>query len=290
MSQLMLSFHPLESFDDRVHELLEEFRSEWERHWGLGGDAPKDKSVDDTLDIRSLYATADRLVRAAEALDPSRLPDNKRSLPAWLAEDAEAERASLQELMDGLRTMEPFTDPSLRTRLHRALREGSSPAQQKELFFRTAVEFMVFERLAPRPGLMASRTLQLLPFLMQTRSGRARQYLARVARCFILDLRPELVIMCRAVLDAALEDAELDSAVVTRIRDAQGSSNSMLTVRIEAARETNVLDVGGRQAAIDVRDAGNDAVHNVPSQVPEPFTILTSLRTVLDQLAAYPPQ
>jgi hypothetical protein len=284
----MLSFHPLESFDDRVQELIEEFRSEWERHWGLGRNPPRDQSVDDTLEIRSLYATADRLVRAAEALDPSGLPHGKRSLPGWLAENAEAERASLQELMDGLRTVEPFTDPSLWTRFQQALREKSSPDQQKELFFRTAVEFKLFERFAPRPGAVASRALQLLPFLMQTRSGRARQYLTRVARCFILDLQPELVIMCRAVLDAALEDADLDSTVVARIREVQGGSNSMLTVRIEAAKQTHVLDVSAYRAAIQVRDAGNDAVHNVPGQVPEAFSILSSLRTVLEQRASYP--
>ena len=289
MSELMLSFHPLESFDDRMTELRTEFRNEWERHWGLRSDgSPRDRSLNDETEIRRLNETADRLVRAAENLSPARLPDGKRTMPGWLKRDAELERGSLQEHIATLRSQlpqEPFSDPNFWSRLRSTLRESASPAQQRELFFRTAVEFKVFEKFGATPADMAARALELLGFLVATRSVGAGQYLTRVSRCYILGLHAELAIMCRAVLEAALEDREIDEAVVARILQAQGLRRANLDVLIEAAKQVGILDSVGYRAAVAIRKAGNDAVHSVPAS-PNPLSLLAELKAALEQVGA----
>ena len=111
----------------------------------------------------------------------------------------------------------------------------------------------------------ARRTVDLLRILVETQpSERARSYLARVSRCYIAGLDPECLIMCRAVLDAAFEDRVSDSDVKKHVPIRRRRRNIPLSDRIAAAQTMGIIDPHLATVARRLKDAGNDALHNVP--------------------------
>ena len=128
----------------------------------------------------------------------------------------------------------------------------------------------------------AERTLQLIPYATRVQSHRARAYLQRVAHCFILGLRTETVIMCGAVLDAALHEHIPDELLRTA-----GKPNLeyfTLKHRIDYLAGSRQLTQPLIKKAKQVARERNDAVHNAPGTTVDPLRCLGDLADVLEAL------
>lgn len=119
----------------------------------------------------------------------------------------------------------------------------------------------------------------------QQPNARAAAYLNRAARCYILDLLPETVVMCRSALEAAFEDRVGDSLV----REHSGSEITgpvTLWHRIEVARKLQLLEVKLCVKATEIRRAGNDSVHNVPVDTVRALDAIRGTLDVINGLVA----
>src|SRR5690606_29432174 len=94
-------------------------------------------------------------------------------------------------------------------------------------------------------------------------------YLSRVAECYIRDMRPELAVMCRAVLDTAIQQVA-DDEQVKNIVGAGRRGHVGLERRIEFCRSCGIFDDEVRDAAERVMDAGDKAAHVVPGLERDP--------------------
>jgi hypothetical protein len=82
----------------------------------------------------------------------------------------------------------------------------------------------------------------------------------RVAECYVREMRPEFAVMCRAVLDSALQEILTDEAVLKRV----GGDTATLERRIQAAYSVGIFDDSSFKSANVVREAGNTAAHLTP--------------------------
>lgn len=100
-------------------------------------------------------------------------------------------------------------------------------------------------------------------------SPKAKEFLQRVARCYLFGFDAECVVMCRAVLDREFS--------VT-------SSKRTLCEKIQAAVSKEMIKEADGNAAHEVRNRGNDAVHKNPDERDALGAVEKTLQ-VLDALA-----
>ena len=94
-------------------------------------------------------------------------------------------------------------------------------------------------------------------------------------------MAPEFAVMARAVLDTALEEFVDDETVRRAIG---GDRHIGLERRIEYCGQEGVFDKQGKQAAGEIRDAGNQAAHMAPGLEPQMDRLLSGLMTALAQI------
>jgi hypothetical protein len=111
---------------------------------------------------------------------------------------------------------------------------------------------------------MADRAIDLLNKLVIARSSRTKILLARVAECYLRSMKVEGVIMCRAVLEAAIAEHLDDSDVVG---SGYGNQNGGVDLRgqLKYLRAERDLSAEVFKAADSVRTKGNGAIHRDPS-------------------------
>jgi len=131
-----------------------------------------------------------------------------------------------------------------------------------------------------------SRLTQLLDYLVDVSlSELSREYLTRVASLYLWGFDAESIALARSVLEVALE-SKLPDEAVRELVTVKGREPS-LTDRIAAAYKAKALDDDTRQAAHDLRLAGNEVLHRAPGAytfVASPVDALTKLRAVLRRL------
>lgn len=91
-------------------------------------------------------------------------------------------------------------------------------------------------------------------------NGRVQQYFDQAHRCYLYGLALACAVLCRAILEAALIE-KVDPQY--SLRPAKGSSESHISRMIEKATG-KFFDLERAQCAQQVRDAGNNAIHNLP--------------------------
>lgn len=117
-------------------------------------------------------------------------------------------------------------------------------------------------------------------------SKRSRRFLRRVSRCFMYDLQPECAVMCRSVLDAALE-SEISNDLCSRMLSNTPTLRQFtLADRIEVARKTGRLSFEGAEAARRVQRAGNSVVHEDAAHVDDAYPLIRDVLTLLAELDA----
>lgn len=292
----MMTYHeawlrefPYWTFADAIGAASDDFPREWKRFWGIGASVCPDHLDADEWEVANeMHDVARRICAVATRLLDQGLPHQLRTLPGLLEIEATSEKKSRREFVAALEerlTAEQRRSPMLQDVLYfLKWREGEAEAKAK--LFRSAIEIYAYPEFGCSPGQVASRLLDLLEFLVRTRGERAREYLCRVATCYVRDMLPEMAVMSRAVMEAGLQlpavEERLDANLKVKSKRRPGLGDW-----IEAAYEVEVLDDEGRRRADAIKTAGDNAIHKVPKQTPDPRSILESLRIVLTQVERF---
>jgi len=281
---------PYWSLDDAHATVDDNFPHEWASFWGIGKDvAPEDVHPDKWEEANRLHRIARRLVHAAGELSGSGLPEDTRELPKKLRAEAAEDWERRQQYLEALREKLQERDSDELKALQAALRH-EWPSEASEKLFSTAVQIHAWKRFGSSPHSVASRTLELLDYLVRARGERTKAYLSRVAKCYIRGMDTELAVMARAVLEAALEAAPLEDAVDQVMRNSRGKRFVPLDGLIEAASLAGAFDEDARLAAHAIREAGNSAVHKAPGLEPPGEDVLRDLKVALESIEEFATQ
>jgi hypothetical protein len=129
---------------------------------------------------------------------------------------------------------------------------------------------------------MASRCLELTREVIMARPNEAVQrFLRRLARCYIVGLMPECVMLCRAVLENAIKE-KFDRKGIPLPATLAGKSE--VRTRIEWARKTKWLSDSASEQAWVVWKRGSKAVHDDPEATAEVLDTIRLTMAVLREL------
>lgn len=119
-------------------------------------------------------------------------------------------------------------------------------------------------------------------------SERARNFLKRLARCYLFGFDNECIIMCRTILDVEFEaEISSDDCIGKRETNKFNRNNQPLFDlydRIFVAKELGRIDEITYKLADDVRKQGNNAVHKNPTPDIDSLMIIQNALTVIDKL------
>lgn len=149
-------------------------------------------------------------------------------------------------------------------------------------FFVQALEAHLAEDLEDELYHMVRRSLRLAEFLVAISHERARAYLSRVGACYLRGLDTETIVMCGAVLDAALQE-EFDDDDVRASGVRCGRYVSMGN-RIEFAQRTGRFSKKIADQAFRIASDRNTAVHVAPGASRVPDEVMEGLVGVLSAL------
>lgn len=149
-------------------------------------------------------------------------------------------------------------------------------------------------------GMLDSARERFVNLLMLLRnrqpSTRAKDFLQRVARCYLFGFDAECVVMCRAVLDLEFGDKVVDHDQVSEWWEFYETTPEgkkykgprppygMLWAKIQAAEYAGMIKETDRKAADDVRKRGSHAIHQKPYEGDAMETVHQTVQ-VLDALA-----
>ena len=267
--------------DAALASALDEYMTDFTDHWGFTANAPPAwLSHDDWIEYRRVYGFAEKIGKAAASLL------QKKGLgkgPIENVEEWHREAAKRQRQVDELwiQIKDKLEGPDW-WKIYVALQPGhpADPRTTRDVFD-TVLQIEAVGLFPYSPASTARALQDLAKHLIRYRNERTAAYLARVARCFVFDMRPELAVMARAVLDAALEDLADDAAV----RQAVGSTGDVtLERRIEFCRARGIFADDEYRAAHGLRTAGRDAAHVMPGIEPDPMQIIEWLGITLHAL------
>lgn len=115
-----------------------------------------------------------------------------------------------------------------------------------------------------------------------------QQFLALVSRCYIYDLIPECIVMCRSAMEAAFRELVPDTLCRTTLKRGT-DGNYRLADRIAAAFGTKDSPLCGHpelyKAAQEVQVRGNNTVHYNPHATRDALGTIRSAVRVIDALA-----
>jgi hypothetical protein len=135
----------------------------------------------------------------------------------------------------------------------------------------------------------ADRVLELLRIVLNTSpSEPTRQFLGRLARCYIWGFEAECVILCRAVLDTAFKDA-VDNEVCEKYSNKRPSNkrlydNFTLVDRIYAAEKEGLINEATRKLAKKIKTRGDKAVHYQPDITKDILGTIRDTLVVIERL------
>jgi hypothetical protein len=145
-----------------------------------------------------------------------------------------------------------------------------------------ALQIKLARKYASTSRLKSERSVELATVVVRaTPDPVILEYLARLSRCYILDLRAETVILCRAVLENAVK-RKYDRVGVSPPKDRQGRVT--MASRLQGAVDHGWIGerVRGDCQAIWLR--GSKAVHNDPDAVKDVLGTLTMTMTAVETL------
>jgi len=257
-----------------------EFEVGWKEHWGIGHEyAPSSIDPDMWEDAKRFFADAKRICEFLYMSTGRQPPPALRELRDKLQEDTDRE---IGEWLEELEEIEALVDESAWEPALEKHENKDLEAPTRLALFDTSMQIWADKYFGTHACHLADRAVELVRSMLRVRGEAARQYLGRVAVCYVHDMRPELAVMARAVIEAALRNC-LDSQTDT-IASTQGKRHPGLRDWIEAARTNDILPPEAYEAAVKVKRAGDDVIHNIPQQAPERWTTLEQLITVLEAI------
>lgn len=217
---------------DAVQGSIEGYWDDFQARWGLNEDEPPAwMKRDDWLTARILDRIASNWIKAARHLGQ---PAGYNPIPEIMLD--------LDELSHG------FGED---------LRENQFIEQRVQVGLALGSAESLFDQ--------GRRAIALLKHLISVPGERAKAYLTRVADCYINGMETEGVVMCRAVLDAALQEG-LDNGTIVRAGNAKLNRIDKVDLddRLRHLKRERAVSGAALAAANRVRTAGNDAVHVSP--------------------------
>lgn len=268
------------SLADALRDAEDDFRQDFIEYWGLESPAPPDGvELDEWRDLRKLYGLAKQVAGVAatlvrqKGLGPQRLAE-----PAAIAEEARAFQARVDNVLGLVR--EQLGPGAWSKAYWNLLPQVPTDPRTRHGVFQNSLEFETSSLFLPQLDVVVGRLQALLKYIVATGNDRTRAYLARVARCYCLDHRPELAVMCRAVLDTALQDIAPDEAVRAKL-GGKPSERVGLSKRLEFVDANDLIQGPSREAMARLKKAGDDAVHVAPGLEPEPEVLIGDLVSAL---------
>ena len=271
--------------DIAVQAAITSFVDDFELQWGIGAnEPPEDVEWEEWYELVSLNAAAQHLVAASLRLyRPDGLPSKEVNWPAQLAAAAEAEKKDREEFLASLR--QTFSAkvqdwPKLETLVKQSLPE---PENFKHRFFLAAIQNHLADSFFPSLYLMSRKLVILIDHLTTEQDPQVSRYLESVSRCFLLDMKPELALMSRAVLEIALE-RRLPVDYMRAVRGIGSNRRVPLKEWIDEAAASGLIDAHQEAAAKRVSRAGGQVAHGKATDDLDPDSILTDLHTVVSAL------
>ena len=254
-----------------------EFEVRWKEHWGIGHEfAPSSIDPDMWEDANRFFADANRICEILCTSTGRQPPPALRELRDKLEEDTDRE---IGEWREEFEKIEALVGESARVELEEKHWNKDLEAPMRLALFDTSMEIWAYEYFGTHAGDLAARAVELVRSMIRVKGEATREYLGRVAVCYVNDMGPELAVMARAVIEAALRDCVDETTVSTR-----GKRHPQLLDWIEAARTNEILPHEAYKAALDVKRTGDDVIHNIPQQAPERQVPLAQLITVLEAI------
>lgn len=280
---LFEDFLPNYSLAAAVEYAILEYQKDFGHYWGLDSEfVPEGMDPDDWEEYRRLYGQIERLAVAAKRLvRPRQLPDAHLSMLEVLRREVTARQTEIDTWLESIKDTAP-DDLWWELADWLAPRHPADPRTKLD-FVQHAMEIHAAREFVDDPAEFAKRMFSLLTFLARDPGGRTAAYLSRVAECYIRGMKPEFAVMCRAVLDAAIQEIVDDDDVLRRLPPEKRSFVG-LAARIRYCQECGIFDAGEASAAEHVKVASDNAVHQVPGLEPDPDALLTDLTTALRAL------
>ncbi len=152
---------------------------------------------------------------------------------------------------------------------------------EQDTFFAHLLEARLVEDLEDELDRMRLRALKLVRYLVDVKSERVRSYLARVGACYLRGLKTETVVMCGAVIDAALQEALNDDEVRSSIRCGR---YVLLGNRIEFMKRKGFWDQDTIDVAERLADERNTAIHTAPQLARSVEEVMEDLVIILSKI------
>jgi hypothetical protein len=141
---------------------------------------------------------------------------------------------------------------------------------------RAKAELELAWRFTDESDQMAGRCVQLAGLLLKQRpSERVLRFVRRLGRCYIAGFFPESIMICRSILENAI-DEELDRRRVF----VDGNMKS----KIKALYESGAISEHTRVRAATVWERGNTAIHKDPEAVGNAFETIRSVLQLLEEI------
>ena len=154
---------------------------------------------------------------------------------------------------------------------------------EKDTFFAHLLEAHLAGDLEDELDRMRLRALKLIRYLVDVKLERVCSYLARVGACFIRGLKTETVVMCGAVIDAALQET-LDDIEVRSSGIRCGRYVSFGN-RIEFMAQSGRWDQDTVTVAFRLAEERNNAIHTAPELTRDVEETLEGLVLLLSKIA-----
>lgn len=274
--------NPAFSLEDALYVIWDDYPADFSAYWGLDDREPPDHlDEDDWREYQRLDRLVTRLANGAHLLvRPVKTPDADLSLHEWLKEEAGLAEEQWERWLDEWRQSLAEDQWWQLFRLSRPSAPGDPRLKKRFMHARMETEA---ERLYPySPGKMASRLFRLLQHVVLKPGQKTREYLPRLAECYVRGMDIELAVMARTVLDAALQDEYSDEDVRNEVG---AGKDVVLERRIQCAasagpfRPRNILDAADR-----IRKTGNRAAHADLSVAVDADSLLEDVTTCLEAL------
>lgn len=282
MFEDLIRDNPAFSLEDALWVVWDDYPNDFKAYWGLdSGERPEHLKPDDWLEYRKLEQLVTRMANGARMLvRPRKTPDDQLALYDWLREEASRLEDGLDEVLEKFREKLPSSEW---WDIYRGTRPSDpSDPRLKKAFMDACMQIEADSAYSHSPAEMASRLFRLLDHVVGQPGQRCREYLPRVAECYVRGMKLELAVMARSVLDAALQDEYPDDVV----RGEVGAGNDVvLERRIQCAASRGPFrDKGVLDAADRIRVRGNRAAHADLELVIDEDAVLDDLTTCLAAL------
>lgn len=264
-----------------------DFQEDFLELWGLDESAPPPHlDRDDWLAARQVHGRAQQIGAIAMLLLKRKgVGPQGLALGSQLSQEASAYARRIEETLALVADSIPAEDFA---QLEGRLKSGDTvDPLTRRMIFENTMQIEATKLLPRTLDAVAARLEALVGYVVLARGARTNRYLARVASCYCLDLRAELAVMARAVLDAALQEFLHDDAI-RKDRRVGPHSRVGLGDRLGYIKSLDLAKPAELDAMHAIKKGGDVAVHDEPGKEPQPDATMANLVASLNAIERFP--